>query len=152
MEKEGSPLGMPRPWESPPALGQEGRMGATWAEAVEQRCRAGQSPGDPPCKYCPSPTPPQFTVWSIRAAITDDHQLGIFKQNRLSHSSRGQESEVKVSAGLWSLPQALGRMLPGLFYMLASLVVLGLQLHHPNQPLPPSSQGLLFRGHLWISP
>ena len=52
------PLRYAQTMESPPGLGQEGRMGlgVICAEVVEQRRRAGQSPGDPPCKYWPSPS------------------------------------------------------------------------------------------------
>lgn len=89
-------------------------LGVTCVEVVEQRCRAGQSSetllasiGRP---YSPSADSVTICIegatCSFGAAITDDHQLGIFKTNRLSHSSRGRSLRAKVSAGLWPLPQA----------------------------------------------
>lgn len=73
----------------------------------------------------------------LRAAVTKYYQLGGLKQQKLpSHSSRGQKSEIKVSAGPCSPWNFQGRICPCLLLTSdgrwQSLALLGLTGHHSN--------------------
>lgn len=82
----------------------------------------------------------------FRTAITQYHKLGILKQvTCFSASSRGHESEIKVSAGQHSLGRTEERILPHFFQ---PLMTPGVSWLRWLQSPPPSSHDLLLLSSL----